>query len=188
MRKVIYSMNVSLDGFIEDRAGGLDWSVPSPELHQFWNDQEREYDLFLYGRRLYETMSAFWPTAGLDPSDPPEVVEFARIWRSTPKLVFSHTLAEVRHNARLATGGIVEEVTRLKAQPGKDISVGGAGLAASLMAAGLIDEFRPVVHPVLLGGGKPMFPGLDAPGSLELVETRRIAGGYVLLRYQRSSA
>ena len=185
MRKVVYSMGVSLDGFIEGPNRELDWSTPDEELHRFWNDQAREMGTFLYGRRLYELMADFWPTADTDPSAPEPVVEFARIWRDMPKIVFSRTLEKVDWNSRLVRDNIAEEVTKLKAQPGKDMEVGGPTLAATFMRLGLIDEYRPVVHPVVLGGGTPFFPALEDRIRLRLTDTRTFGSGVVYLRYQR---
>jgi dihydrofolate reductase len=185
MRKVIYSMGVSLDGFVEGPNRELDWSTLDEELHRFWNDQAREKGTFLYGRRLYELMADYWPTADTDPSAPEYVVEFARIWRDMPKVVFSRTLEKVDWNSRLVRDNIAEEVTKLKAQPGKDMDVGGPTLASTFMRLGLIDEYRLVVHPVVLGGGTPFFPALDSAISLRLVETRTFASGVAYLRYQR---
>lgn len=187
MRKVIYSMNVSLDGFIEGPNRELDWSTPDEELHRFWNDHAREVGTSLYGRRLYELMADYWPTADTDPSAPDYVVEFARIWRDTPRVVFSTTLEKVDWNSRLVRDNIAEEVTKLKAQPGKDMEVGGPTLASTLIRLGLVDEYRPVVHPVVLGGGTPFFPALDDRISLRLVETRTFGSGFVYLRYQHGS-
>ena len=184
MRKVIYSMNASLDGFIEGPNRELDWSTPDEELHRFWNDQVREMGTFLYGRRLYELMADYWPTADTDPSAPEHVVEFARIWREMPKVVFSTTLAKVDWHSRLVRDNLAAEVTRLKAQPGKDMDVGGPTLAASLMQLGLIDEYRLVVHPVVLGSGRPFFPALNGTIGLRLLETRTFDSGVVYLRYQ----
>ena len=178
-------MGVSLDGFVEGPNRELDWSTPDEELHRFWNDQAREIGTSLYGRRLYELMADYWPTADEDPSAPDYVVEFARIWRDTPKVVFSTTLEKVDSNSRLVRDNIAEEVTKLKAQPGKDMDVGGPTLASSLIRLGLIDEYRPVVHPVVLGAGTPFFPALDNAISLQLVETRTFGSGVVYLRYQR---
>ena len=185
MRKVIYCLNVLLDGFIEDSNGSLDWSNPDEELHRFFNDQEREFGVQLYGRRIYETMASHWPTAHTNPSAPAYEIEYAHIWQSIPKLVFSKTLQQVGENARLVRDNIAEEVRALKAQPGKDMVVCGAGLAASFMRLDLIDEYRPLIHPVILGGGKPMFPALDKLISVRLIEIRRFGSGVVLLRYQR---
>ncbi len=185
MRKVIYSMNVSLGGFIEGPNRELEWSTPDEELHRFWNDQAREMGTFLYGRRLYELMADFWPTAETNPSAPEHVLEFARIWRDMPKIVFSTTLEKVDWNSRLVRDNIAEEVTKLKAQRGKDMDVGGPTLASTFIRLGLIDEYRLVVHPVVLGGGTPFFPALDNTISLRLVETRRFGTGVVYLRYER---
>lgn len=186
MRKVIYCLNMSLDGFVEDSNGSLDWSHPDEELHQFFNEQEQEFDVQLYGRRIYENMAAHWTTAHTNPSAPAHEIEYARIWQSKPKLVFSKTLQQVGENARLVSDNIAEEVRALKAQSGKDMVVCGAGLAASFMRLDLIDEYRSIVHPVILGGGKPMFPALDKLISLRLIETRRFGSRVVLLRYQRA--
>jgi dihydrofolate reductase len=186
MRKVVYCLNVSLDGFIEDANGSLDWSDPDEELHRFFNEQERGFGLQLYGRRIYETMAGHWTTAHTDPSAPAYEIEYARIWQSIPKIVFSKTLQHVGENARLVRDNLAEEVSALKAQPGRDMVVCCAGLAESFMRLGLIDEFRPVVHPVVLGGGKPMFPAMDSMISLRLMETRRFGSGAILLRYERA--
>jgi len=186
MRKVIYCLNMSLDGFVADSKGSLDWSNPDDELHQFFNEQEREFGFQLYGRRIYENMAAHWTTAHTNPSAPGHEIEYARIWQSIPKIVFSKTLQHVGENARLVRDHIAEEVGTLKAQSGKDMVVCGASLAASFMRLDLIDEYRPLVHPVVLGGGKPMFAAVDKTISLRLIETRRFGSGVVLLRYQRA--
>ena len=119
-------------------------------------------------------------------STPSFEVEFARIWQAKPKVVFSTTLDRVEWNSRLVRNNIAEEITRLKAQPGKELSVGGATLASAAIRLGLVDEFRPVVHPVVLGGGTPFFPALDNPINLRLLETRRFGSGVVYLRYERA--
>jgi dihydrofolate reductase len=185
MRKVIYSMGVSLDGFIAGLDGEIDWSAPDEELHRFHNEQAREMGAHLYGRRLYEVMT-YWETADENPSAPEHELEFARIWKETPKIVFSRTLERVEGNARLVKGNVAEEVARLKAQRGKDLAVGGAGLAATCVKLSLIDEYRPFVSPVVLGGGTPYFPVLEERINLELVETQRFGSGVVYLRYQRA--
>jgi dihydrofolate reductase len=183
-RKLIYSLGVSLDGFIAGPAGEIDWGVPDDELHRFHNQQTRELGVHLCGRRLYEAMVS-WETADQDPSATAITIEFARIWQQLPKIVFSTTLDSVEGNARLARGDPASEVAHLKAQPGKDIAVGGAGLAASLLQAGLIDECRLFVSPVLLGGGTSFFPPLDSRQELELAETRTFGERVVYLRYAR---
>jgi dihydrofolate reductase len=184
MAKLIYSMGVSLDGFIVGPDGKFDWSAPDEELHRFHNQQTRELGAHLCGRRLYEVM-VFWETAGADPSAAEHVLEFARIWKNLPKVVFSTTLDKVEGKARLATDGVAEEVAKLKEAPGRDLAVGGAGLASTLTKLGLIDEYRLFVSPVLLGAGTPFFPAVDERIDLELVETRTFGSRVVYLRYRR---
>lgn len=186
MRPIIYHLQVSLDGFVEGPGGDLSWTSPGPELHQHFNDLVAGLDAQLYGRGMYETMSAFWPTADEDPAAPPEVKEYARIWREQPKYVFSRTLQSVGWNSTLLKGDLAEDVRKLKAQPGKALGVGGAGLAQSLLRLGLVDEIGVYVFPVLLGGGKSMFGPLDHPLGLRLLEQRLFPGGVVLLRYAAS--
>jgi dihydrofolate reductase len=185
MRKLIYSMGVSLDGFIAGPQGEIDWSAPDEELHRFHNQQTRELGAQLCGRRLYEEM-VFWETADENPSAAEYTLEFARIWKNLPKIVFSKTLEKVEGNARLVRDGVAEEVAKLKEQPGKDLSVGGAGLASTCMKLGLIDECRLFVSPVVLGGGTPYFPPLDERLNLELVETRTFGSRVIYVRYQRA--
>jgi dihydrofolate reductase len=184
MRKVIYSMGVSLDGFIAGPDGEIDWSAPDEELHRFHNCQTQEMGVHLCGRKLYEEM-LYWETADQNPSAAEHELEFARIWKGTPKIVFSKTLEKVEGNARLARDGVAEEVAQLKEQPGKDLSVGGAGLASTLIGLGLIDEYRLFVSPVVLGGGTPYFPALDERIDLELVETQTFGSRVHYARYQR---
>jgi dihydrofolate reductase len=184
MRKLIYSMSVSLDGFIAGPDGGIDWSPPDEELHRFHNEQVRAIGAHLLGRRLYETM-VYWETAEENPSASDYELEFARIWKALPKIVFSKTLQKVEGNTRLVRDGLVDEVAKLKEQPGKDLAVGGAGLASSCIELGLIDEYRLFVSPVVLGGGTPYFPPLQERIDLELVETRTFGSRVVYVRYRR---
>jgi dihydrofolate reductase len=184
VRKLVYSFGVSLDGYIAGPDGEIDWSAPDEELHRFHNQQAREVGAYLYGRRLYETMIP-WETAEENPSAPEHELEFARIWKDTPKIVFSKTLEQVEGNARLVRDGAAEEVARLKEQPGKDLAVGGAGLASTFIELGLVDEYRLFVSPVVLGGGTPYFPALDERINLELVETRTFGSRVVYLDYVR---
>jgi dihydrofolate reductase len=184
VRKLIYSMTVSLDGFIAGPDGEIDWSAPDEELHRFHNQLVRELGAHLCGRRLYEEM-LYWETAEQNPSAAEHELEFARIWKSIPKVVFSKTLEKVEGNARLAREGVGEEVARLKEQPGKDLAVGGAGLASNVIKLGLVDEYRLFVSPVVLGGGTPFFPALEERINLELVETRTFGSRVVYLRYRR---
>jgi len=185
MRKLIYSMTVSLDGFIAGPDGNIDWSAPDEELHRFHNDQVRELGAHLLGRRLYETM-AYWETADQDPSASEVTLDFARIWQALPKFVFSRTLDRVEGKTRLATGDVADEVARLKQEPGGDLGVGGAGLASELIERNLVDDYRLFVSPVVLGGGTPYFPALDQRIDLELLETRTFGGGVQYLRYARA--
>jgi dihydrofolate reductase len=187
MRKLIYSMGVSLDGFIAGPGGEIDWSAPDEERHRFHNEQTRELGAHLCGRRLYETM-VYWETADEDPSLGETEREFAGIWQELPKIVFSTSLEKVEGNARLATDGVAEEVAKLKEQPGKDIGIGGAGLASTATKLGLIDEYRLFVSPVVLGGGTPFFPAVDERIDLELVETRTFGSRVVSLRYAAARA
>ena len=182
MRRLIYSMTVSLDGFIAGPDGAIDWSMPDEELFRFHTRRVQETGVQLCGRRLYETM-LYWETAQ-EISLPESHVEFAQIWKALPKVVFSTTLESVVGNTRLATEGVGEEVARLKEQPGKDIAVGGAGLARACMELGLIDEWRLFLSPVLLGGGTPYIPPLDKTINLELVDTQTFGGRIVYLRYR----
>lgn len=181
-RKLIYSMGVSLDGFIAGPSGEIDWSAPDEELHRFHNEQTREIGVHLCGRRLYETM-VYWETAEQNPASSEVELEFARIWQALPKVVFSTTLERVEGNARLVRDGVADEVAKLKEQPGKDVAVGGAGLASSLIELGLVDEYRLFVSPAVLGGGTPFFPDLGERLDVELLETRTFGSRVVYLRY-----
>jgi dihydrofolate reductase len=184
MRRLIYSMNTSLDGYVAAPGGDISWGVPDVELHQWFNDRARELGASLYGRRLWELMSAHWPTADHQPDATPVEVEFAQIWQQTPKVVFSATLDGVTGNARLVTGDAVQEITRLKAGDGAPMEIGGASLAGAAMRAALIDEYQVVTHPVLVGGGTPFFCPLDSWVTLRLRETRTFPSGVTLARYE----
>ena len=184
MRKLIYSMSVSLDGFIADPGGEIDWGAPDEELHRFHNQRVQELGAHLLGRRLYEVM-LYWETADQNPSATDVELEFARIWKALPRIVFSTTLDSVEGNARLVRDGVADEVAALKAEPGKDLGVGGAGLASTLAKLDLIDEYQLFVNPVVLGGGTPFFPPMDERVELELLETRTFGSRVVYLRYRR---
>jgi dihydrofolate reductase len=185
MRKLIYSMGVSLDGFIAAPDGTIDWSAPDEELHQFHNAQTREIIGHLCGRGLYQTMLP-WETTDEAHWGPVEL-EFARIWKAIPKVVFSTTLTSVEGNARLACDGLAVEVARFKDQPGEGlVSVGGARLAAEAIELGLVDEFGLFVSPVVLGGGTPYFPQTDNRIDLELIETRTFGSRVIYTRYRRT--
>jgi dihydrofolate reductase len=181
MRNVIFSMAVSLDGYIAGPDGKFDWAAPDDELHRFHNEQARELSAHLCGRRLYETM-VYWERP--DDSWGATEHEFARIWQSLPKIVFSGTLDAVEGNARLASGDPAEELARLEG----DIGVGGAGLAAGLIERDLVDEFRVFVNPVVAGGGTPFFPAVGHRIDLELVETRTFGSRVTYARYRRAAS
>ncbi|MER6157683.1 dihydrofolate reductase family protein [Streptomyces sp. NPDC001868] len=184
MRRVTYSMGVSLDGYIVGPDGGFDWGAPDPEVFRFWIDEIRDVGVHLLGRRLYETM-LYWETAEQEQSLDEAELEWAGLWNPLPKVVFSTTLSAVRGNARLLSGGLAEEIERLRAEPGEgDIAIGGATLAAEAAEAGLIDEYRTVVHPVLVGGGIPFFPRNERRVDLDLVETRTLGSRVVYVRYR----
>ncbi len=183
MRKLIYSMSVSLDGFIAAPGGDIAWGVPDQELHLFHNRRVRELGVQLCGRRLYETM-LYWDTPEALQGGP-ERVEFAEVWRAMPKIVFSRKLRSVEGNYRLAERDIAEEVARLKRESGKDIEVGGATLASTCVRLNLIDEYQLFISPIVLGSGTPYFPPLDERIELELVETRTFGSRVVYVRYRR---
>jgi dihydrofolate reductase len=185
MGRLIYLMNVSLDGFVETPDHSLDWSRVDDEVHAWFNEETRAADAFLYGRRLYEVMTAYWPFAADDPNATPVMLEFGRFWNATPKLVFSRTLTSVDWNSRLIHEPPVEALAAIQAEFPGDVSVGGPTLAAEFVRGDLIDEYRMVVHPVVLGAGTPYFPVLDQQLDLELIDTRRFASGVVYLGYAR---
>jgi dihydrofolate reductase len=185
MLPVIYSMSVSLDGFIAGPTGDIGWTAPDAEQFRFHIEQTRHLAAYLCGRRLYQEMLV-WETAEQTMSGAAEL-EFARIWRPIPKVVFSRTLNSVAGNARLATEDLRAEVARLRDQPGEGVvSVGGAGLAAAAIAEDLIDEYRLFVYPVVLGGGTPYFTRLAKALDLRLTESHALSSRVVYLRYQRT--
>ncbi len=183
MRKIVYSTSLSLDGYIDSASGDPRWVVPDEELHRHFNEVERELGTLLYGRRMYELMAGYWPTADQDPSAPDVIVEYAQLWKPVSKVVFSSTLNQVHWNSRLVKGDAVAEVARLKAQPGGgSIGVGGLVLASALASAGLIDEYRLYYVPILLGSGKAAFSQIHNRVRLKPAETRTFSSGTVLLR------
>jgi dihydrofolate reductase len=184
MGKVLYSMIVSLDGYIEDPSGSIGFAAPDDEVHRLANEQARQASAFLFGRRLYEVMEEPWTTVA-NRDDVPEVeAEFARIYVETPRIVFSDTLQSVPQGVRLVRSpDAVAEVTRLKQHSQGDLDLGGANLAASLVD--LIDEFRLYVMPVVVGGGKPFFAARKKL-RLRLAEHRTFPSGAVFLRYERA--
>ncbi|RFU23483.1 dihydrofolate reductase family protein [Geodermatophilus marinus] len=187
MRKIVLQMSVSLDGFFEGPDGDIGWHRVDDELHEHFNEELGAMSAFLEGRRSYELMEAFWPTADADPASTGPMVEFARIWRETPKLVFSRTLQQVGPNAELVREVDAGRIRELAAQPGGDMAVGGAELATEFRRLGLVDEYQIYVHPVLLGKGRPLFAEAEGRTDLRLVETRTLGNGVVLLRHAREA-
>ena len=185
MRKIILMMSLSLDGFIEGPDRELDWHLVDDELHSHFNEELSAMGALLHGRVTYELMARFWPTADTDPSSTGPMVEFARIWRDMPKFVFSRTLERADWNTTVVRDVVAEEITALAAQPGGDMVLGGADLAAAFTRLDLIDEYRLYVHPVVIGPGKPLFQPSDVKVDLRLAENRAFGNGVVLLRYQR---
>jgi dihydrofolate reductase len=180
---LIYSMGVSVDGFIADRHGAFGWTVPGDELFGFHLAQVRELGGYLLGRRLYETMQV-WET---DPSlrDNEARTAFADVWCAIPKIVFSRTLDSVEGNARLAEASVAEEVAAALKATDKDVAIGGAGLAGSAIHLGLVDELRMFRHPVVVGGGTPFLPPVTEDVSFDLIETRTFGSRVVYERYRR---
>ena len=180
---LIYSMSVSVDGFIADRDGEFGWGVPSDEQFRFHLEQVRELGSCLLGRRLYETMLA-WET---DPSlqDNEDTTAFADAWCALPKVVFSRTLDSVQGNARLAKASVAEEAAALDATD-KNVSIGGAGLAAAAFELGLVDELRTFRYPVVLGGGTPFLPPVTEDIPLDLIDTRTFGSRVIYARYRRA--
>jgi len=181
---LIYSMSVSVDGFIADREGSFGWTVPNEEQFRFQMAQIRELGGYLCGRRLYETMLV-WET---DPSmrDNELGAAFADIWCAIPKVVFSRTLDSVQGNARLAKASVAEEVAAALDATDKDVSIGGAGLAAAAIELGLLDELRMFRNPVIVGGGTPFLPPVTDDVRLDLVETRTFGSRVIYERYGRA--
>ncbi len=182
MAKLIYSALASLDGYIADENGNFDWAEPDEEVHAFVNDLSREVGTFLLGRRMYEVLLA-WETLDVS-AEPPAMKDFAHLWRAADKVVYSTTLEEVSSaNTRLERDFDPEAVGRLKASAARDVGVGGPGLAAHALRAGLVDELHLFVVPVVVGGGTRFFPDgvrLD----LELLDERRFHNGTVFLRHR----
>ena len=183
---LIYSMGASVDGFVADRAGEFAWTAPDDEIFGFHLEQVRGFGGYLMGRRLYETMLV-WET---DPSLRVDELRsaFADVWSALPKVVFSRTLDSVDGNACLATASLAEEVAAARAATGKDVAIGGAGLAAGAIGLGLVDELRLFRHPVVVGGGTPYLPPVTEDVPLDLVETRTFGAQVIFERYRLSAS
>src|ERR1700722_13115694 len=185
MRKIVFMMSVSLDGFFAGPDGDLDWQTVPEDLHVHFNEWLGAAGAFLDGRVTYELMAGFWPTADADPSGSQVMAEFARIWREMPKIVYSRELERADWNTTICREVVPEEIAALQAQPGGELVVGGANLAATFSELDLIDEYRLYVHPTLLGQGQLLFRPGTVRRPLQLVETRTFSGGVVLLHYKR---
>jgi dihydrofolate reductase len=184
--RLIYSAIASADGYVEDAAGGFDWAAPDEEVLGFVNDLERPVGTYLYGRRMYRTM-VYWETVGTGPGQPSAVGDFTSIWQAAEKIVFSKTLESVSSaRTRIERDFDPGLVRQLKSAADDDMTVGGAGLGAQAIEAGLVDELQLILVPVIVGGGKPALPSgvrLD----LDLLDTHRFANGTVYLRYRPTS-
>jgi dihydrofolate reductase len=181
---LIYSMSVSVDGFIADREGAFEWGGPSEELFRFHTALVRELGGYLLGRRLYETMLVWETDPSLRENEPGAA--FADVWCAIPKVVFSHTLDSVQGNARLAEASLAEEAAAALDATDKDVAIGGAGLAAAAIELGLVDELRMFRHPVVVGGGTPFLPPVTEDVSLDLIETRTFGSRVIYERYGRA--
>jgi dihydrofolate reductase len=184
MGKLIYTLNVSVDGFIETADHSLDWSVGDDELLTWFAERARGLAASLYGRRLYELMSAYWPTSQDDPAATDAMREFGRQWLRIPKIVFSSTLTSVDWNSRLVRGDVGDELARLQTELDGDFEVAGPTLASAFVRRGLVDRYELVVHPVILGSGTRYLPPLDAPIRLHLTDTRTFGSGVTVLGYE----
>jgi len=183
MGKLIYLLNTSLDGFVEGPDHSLDWTVIDDEIHSWFTEQQRATDASLYGRGMWETMSPYWPTAESDPSATEVMKEYGRAWVATPKIVFSSSLDSVEGNARLVNGDVRDELSRIREEFTGELEVSGATLASAFIRAGLVDEYRLVIHPVAIGAGTPYFPKLDEPIRLRQVDSKRFESGALYVSY-----
>ena len=176
MGRVVHLMNVSVDGYVDHPQLGLDWTAVDDELHGFFNDHERELGAMVYGRRLWETMAGYWPTAEADPDATPVMREYARLWNAVPKVVVSRTLDRVEHGARLERE-LVPVLRELRDTVDGEIDLGGPTTAVDAYRAGLVDAVRLVIHPIVLGRGTRFFPELDTPLRLRPTDERTFANG-----------
>ncbi|MGH9055313.1 MAG: dihydrofolate reductase family protein [Acidimicrobiales bacterium] len=185
MRKLIWMMSMSVDGYMEGPNREIDWHMVDDEFFRHMVDWLGHAGGFLEGRVTYQLMAEFWPTADQDPAATPDFVEFARIWRDVPKVVYSRTLKRADWNATVVHDVVPAEVLALKAAPGGDLVLGGSDLGAEFARHDLIDEYRLYVHPIVIGRGTPMLRPSDAKVALRLIETHTFGNGVVMLRYER---
>jgi dihydrofolate reductase len=186
MRKVLLSNLVTLDGFFAGPKGELDWHIVDEEFNQYAIDLLSKVDALLFGRVTYQLMADYWPAAATNPSTPKSDLEIADKMNNLPKIVFSKTLQKVEwKNTRLVKENIAEEISKMKEQSGKDMVIFGSGsIVSTFMQLGLIDEYRIIVNPVVLGNGKPLFKGINDKQNLKLLKTRVFGSGVVILYYQ----
>jgi dihydrofolate reductase len=183
MARLIYSAIASLDGYIADKNGDFDWAAPDEELHAFVNDLERPIGTYLYGRRMYDVMAA-WETMDIGADQPPAIRDYARIWRAADKIVYSRTLERATSaRTQIARDFDSEAIRQMKAAAGRDISLGGADLAAQALKAGLVDEIHLFLTPILVGGGTQALPD-HVRLKLDLLDERRFSSGVVHLHYR----
>jgi dihydrofolate reductase len=186
MRKVILSNMVTLDGFFEGPNKELDWHIVDEEFNQYAIDLLSNVDALLFGRVTYQLMADYWPAAATNPSTPKSDLEIADKINNLHKIVFSKTLQEVKwNNSRLVKENIAEEISKMKTQLGKDMVIFGSGsIVSTFMQLGLIDEYRIIVNPIVLGNGKPLFTGINNKQNLKLLKTRVFSSGIVILFYE----
>ena len=185
--RFVYWMNVSLDLRIEqvaDEQGGGDWMRIGEPLHREFNARAQGLSLMVEGRRIYETMEAYWPAARSDESLPGFLREYGEIWTSAPKILVSRTRTSADHNTRIIGGDdAIDQLARVRAETDGDIGVGGATLATQLLRAHLLDELMLFTHPVVLGEGRPLFDELDEPVECDLLEQQSFDQGVTMHRY-----
>jgi len=184
MAKIVWTMGISLDGYIEGPDHDISWHRVDDELHQHMNDTIRGLGGLLSGRRTYEGMASYWPTADADPDASAVTAEFAGIWRDIPKAVYSRTIEHAGWNTTVYRDVLPEEVRALKERAGADLWLGGAEIAEEFLRLGLVDAYRVYVHPALVGHGTRLFPEADIAASLRLAESRVFGNGVVLLHYE----
>ena len=186
MRKVLLSNLVTLDGFFAGPKGELDWHIVDEEFNQYAIDLLSKVDALLFGKVTYQLMADYWPAAATNPSTPKSDVEIADKMNNLPKIVFSKTLQKAEwNNSRLVKENIAEEISRMKQQPGRDMVIFGSGsIVSTFMQHGLIDEYRIIVNPIVLGNGKPLFKGINGKQNLKLLKTKVLGSGVVILYYE----
>jgi dihydrofolate reductase len=185
MRKIVFTMTVSLDGYFEGPQHEIDWHQVDDGLLRHFNEWIGAAGALLDGRITHELMASYWPTADAGPTVSEPVAEFARIWRDMPKMLFSRTVEHADWNTTIVRDVVPEQILALKAQPGGDLIIGGANLAQAFLRHDLIDEYRFYVQPIILGRGRPLFQPMDTSMGLRLAETQTFGHGVVLLRYER---